>query len=103
MTTSTIRLCALTLALCLAACATTGDVTCVGERKLGLNKLGVNQLAANKLGVNAIATNQLLTSELPEVPLTSSSIAEAIDPVVLEDEFVQDVLEYMVSCALEQH
>src|SRR5688572_343584 len=101
MTHPTIRLCALTLfALGQVACATAGDDTCVGERKLGLNKLGLNQLTANKLGVNGVATNQLLTEAMPEVPLTSSSIAEAIDPAALEDRFVRDVLEYMVSCAL---
>jgi hypothetical protein len=101
MTNPTIRLCALILvALGQVACATAGDDTCAAERKLGLNKLGVNALAANKLGANGVATNQLLTEAMPEVPLTSSSIAEAIDLAALEDQFVRDVLEYMVSCAL---
>ncbi len=102
MTTSTLRLCALGLGfgLGLAACATADDDTCESARKLSANKLSANRLAANKLSANGVSLNGLLSEALPEMALTSATIAEAIDPVALEDEFVQDVLEYMVSCAL---
>lgn len=94
------------LALSLTACATSPDDSCEAERKLATNKLATNKLATNKLATNKIATNKLavnglLASALPEGPLTTESIAATVWPRALQDAFVQDVLEYMVSCALE--
>ena len=104
------------IVLALAGCASDPDDTCVVDRRLSANKLSANKLATNKLATNKLATNKLavnrlsankiilnglLASELPEGPLTTASLVETLEPTVLADEFVQDVLEYMVSCALE--
>jgi len=95
MTAPMTRLLSSTLVLGFAACAAAPDDVCIAERRLAANRLAANAIATNRL-----AANELLTEALPEIALTSASIAEAIDPVALEDEFVQSVLEYMVSCAL---
>ena len=83
-----------------AACAGVADDECTAPRKLATNKLATNKLATNKIATNKIATNQLLSATLPEVPLTTGSIAESVSADALQDDFVQDVLEYMVQCAL---
>ncbi len=89
------------LSLCASACVTSpDDGSCVGERKLATNKLAVNKLATNKLATNKLATNGLLTVELLEGPLRTAAIADTVPAEALADEFVQDVLEYMVGCAL---
>jgi hypothetical protein len=85
----------LLLVLCVTACATEPDDTCLTERKIGLNGVSVNRLAANKLAANGV-----LGSDLPEVALTTAALGEALDPDVLADDFAQDVLAYAVSCAL---
>jgi hypothetical protein len=109
------------LVLALAGCASDPDDTCVVDRRISLNKLSANKLATNRLAANKLATNKLATnrlaanrlaanrialngllaSALPEGPLTSEGLAGTVKPTALADEFVQDVLEYMVSCALE--
>ncbi len=99
------------LALALGACSATPDDQCVTDRRISLNKLATNKLAVNRLAVNKLATNRialnrialngLLASDLPEGALTTASVAETLAPNVLQDAFVRDVLEYMVSCALE--
>jgi hypothetical protein len=85
-----------------AGCAGVSDDEdeCTAPRKLATNKLATNKLATNKLATNKLATNELLTAALPEVPLTTGSIAESVPADALQDDFVQDVLEYMVECAL---
>jgi len=93
MPTATTRL--FTLALAFSGCTAAPDDVCVAERKLSANRLSANELVTNRLAANA-----LLTEALPDVALTSSSIAAAVAPEALADEFVQSVLEYMVSCAL---
>src|SRR6186713_1773533 len=95
MTRTSIRFLLAPLALVFIGCSTAPDDVCTAERKLAVNKLATNKLATNK-----IATNSLLTATLPRVPLTSSSLAQAVPPEALEDEFAQSVLQYMVSCAL---
>jgi hypothetical protein len=87
--------------LVLSACDTSPGDDCVGERRIALNKLTANKLATNRLAVNRIALNGLLASSIPDGPLTSGSLAQTLAPGVLEDAFTRDVLEYMVSCALE--
>lgn len=83
-----------------AGCASVSDDECTTPRKLAVNKLATNKLAVNKLATNKLAVNALLTAGLPDVPLTGGSIADAVPAAALQDAFVQDVLEYMVQCAL---
>jgi hypothetical protein len=84
------------LAVVFVGCTTSPDDVCLADRRLAANRLAANQLVANRL-----AANSLLTAALPEVPLTSGSIAEAVPPEVFADAFAESVFEYMVGCALE--
>lgn len=93
--TITTRLSLLTLGLALAGCASEPDDVCIADRLIAANRLGANRLAAN-----LIAANGLLGQTLPDVSLTSESIAESFEPEMLADEFTLSVLEYTVSCAL---
>jgi hypothetical protein len=100
MKTLTTHLCLTTFVVGLAACASGHDDVCIADRILAANGIIANKLAANGIIANGIIANRLLTEELPMVPLTTGSIADVIDPVVLEDEYAREVLEYMVGCAL---
>lgn len=95
MTRTTTRFSLFILALGFAACASEPDDACLADRILAANKL-----STNKLGANLIAANGLLGETLPEVALTSDSLADALEPEAFEDEFKLSVLEYTVSCAL---
>jgi hypothetical protein len=95
MARNTPRLTLLVATVVLTACASEPDDACLAERKLSANRIALNRIALNR-----IALNGLLGEALPRVPLTSESIAEAIEPEALTDEDALSVLEYTVSCAL---
>jgi|JI7StandDraft_1071085.scaffolds.fasta_scaffold84964_2 hypothetical protein len=100
MRSTTTRLSLLTLVLGFSACVSEPDDICVAERKLAANKLATNRIALNRIALNRISLNGLLGRTLPEVALTSDSLAASLAPDALADEDTASLLEYTVSCAL---
>jgi hypothetical protein len=100
MRPTTTRLSLFTRVLGFSACVSEPDDICVAERKLAANKLAANRIAINRIAINRIAINGLLDRTLPEVALTSDSLAASLAPDALADEDTASLLEYTVSCAL---
>lgn len=100
MRSTTTRLTLLTVILGFGACANEPDDVCISERRLAANKLAVNRISLNRIAVNRISLNGLIGATLPEVALTSESLAASLTPGALADEDTASLLEYAVSCAL---
>ncbi|HET6585151.1 MAG TPA: hypothetical protein VFG69_16955 [Nannocystaceae bacterium] len=102
------RLVIASLLLASAACSTAPDDVCLAERRLAVNRLSANRIALNRIALNRISLNRIalnglnavLGPELPLTSLTSESVVELVPQRSFADSFVQDVLEYTVSCAL---
>jgi GLTT repeat (6 copies) len=72
------------------------DIASAQEASLTTNSLTTNSLTTNSLTTNSLTTNSLTTNSLTTNSLTTNSLTTN----ALTDPNAQEVLEYIVSCAL---